>query len=87
MILARLRYLQAVGGWHGDAVRNVTGHFQGWTGGTSGPFYSYYLGGSRYTIGGGSANNAYGFDASIVVPTAADNHTRAYAVLGCIYVR
>ena len=90
MILVLLRYLQAVGGWHGDAIQDHY-HRTGYSG--------------FYTTAGGQANdvatnpeaqwgssiakyytsylnnNDKGFRVS------SETHTRTYALLGCIYIR
>ena len=82
-------YLQAVGEWHGDAIRNITGTIGGRTsddGGRGvGVFQSIWIG-VDYSGGGGGVLREY-FDTSRVVPTAADNRTRTYATLSCVYVR
>jgi hypothetical protein len=85
--------MPAVGGWHGDAIRNITGSFGAdvtdlkydWT-----PTGAFYDGGG---IGRGDEGRIgyqevrkFQFDASRVVPTAAENRTRAFGVLGCVYI-
>ena len=89
MILVLLRYLQAVGGWHGDAIRNISGTIGGRTsddgGRSSGAFRSTWIGTDHSSGGGGVLRE--NFDVSRVVPTASDNRTRAFAALGCVYVR
>lgn len=78
-----------IGQWHGDAIRNINATF--WIDNdyagkqTAG---AVYLGAMYY---GGAVNNngstnfdAY-FDASRVVPTATENRTRSFGMLGCVY--
>ena len=75
MILARLRYLQAVGGWHGDAIR--AHKHQVLIGGNvnvNNPF--------PHHAGSNSANTGYTESYGGV-----ETHTRAFATLGCVYVR
>jgi hypothetical protein len=82
----------SVGGWHPDAIRNITGWFAN-EGGSS--YGSGQAGGAFYISGvlpgttgqpGGSEDEYHYFDAARVVPTAAENRTRAFGVLGCVYV-
>lgn len=69
----------------GDAIRNITGSIIGVvnaiTSGATGGFSATNVGLSNATPGSSSAVNTYTFDASRVVPTAADNHP--VNVTGC----
>lgn len=76
------------GSSQGDAIRNITGNlFQGGqqtiTGG-NGAFAVTAFGGMFYDSGGGSGPSNFNFDASRVVPTAAENRPRNVALLVCI---
>lgn len=87
----------AVGAYHGDAIRNFKGEVQvGALGGfsypqpigtASGVFYpkaSGAVGGSSSSIG--SNNNTLGFDVSRVVPTASENRTKAVVLAPIIFI-
>lgn len=83
-------YLQAVGGWHIDAVRNITGQFAQLGGGAR--FGGACVYDSSFSVGGYGGAGGYSYDltnfkASYVVPTASDNRTRTFATLGCVYIR
>ena len=94
-------YLSAVGEWHEDAIRNIMGTiaiavFRD----SNTPIALRHqatgaltpTGGNTLTssVTGAAANtntNASAqFNASLVVPTASENRTRAFAVLPCVYV-
>lgn len=82
-------FVQVVGDWHGDAIRNITGTLymapQG--GGGGGVFYS--AGTQASSSFSGSANwgrNVSYMDASRTVPTAAENTPRVFAMMGCVYL-
>lgn len=81
-------YLQAVGAWHQDAIVNITGTLGGQTNEygkkASRAFRDTFLGPNNSTGQYGVLKED--FDASRVVRTAADNRTRTYATLGCVYV-
>ena len=72
-----------VGGYHEDAIRNIKGEGGSTVSyGTAGAMYS---GTSRPTLGGsGYGLNDVHFDASRVVPVAAENRPKAITVLSCI---
>lgn len=75
---------RAFGSFQGDAIRNITG-FMDWAGGyldnSSGVFSpSGTSGGLTTTTPNGRADN-FTFDASAVVPTAAENRPRNLAVM------
>ena len=87
-------YLQAVGGWHADAIREISGWLRTskatqYPPDCAGVFYSI----TNYEVGfgGGGSTPACSyrgnFAASACVPTAVENRTRSYASLGCVYVR
>lgn len=84
-------FLPNVGDWHGDAIpQDLKGSFR-ITGQVdsvcNGVFYN--TGVLGLGINGVSYRNdmpEFGFDPSLVVPTADENRTRAFAMLGCIYV-
>jgi len=82
--------MAAVGDWHKDAIRNITGY----TGtlvsrsvdGEGGVFWRRF---SENCINAKSSNcTAFWvyFDASRVVPTANENRTRTFGLLPCVYV-
>ena len=87
-----------VGQWHGDAIRNLTGqagYVPTGRGGLnagpitvgSGTLYVAEHSRSNFYVGAheGWAGYLY-FDASRLSPTAAENRTRAFGVLGCVYI-
>lgn len=82
-------FLEAVGAWHGDAIRDMSGSADfgpSWLYGASGVFSAT---GSNPTASAsvvGSGPRALGFAASRVVPTASENRPRSYGLLGCVYV-
>ena len=86
----------SVGAWHGDAIRNLTGTHEAvqhtmTTGANGVLYYGPQISSGNYSAAAGSTANwnaAYriGIDASRQVPTAAENRTRAYGVLGCVYL-
>ena len=92
-------YLSAVGAWHEDAIRNITGGplttlTPAYTNKPT-PLWQSALGivaGGSRTMAQDVSNGAYsfslGFDASkdSNVLTAPENRTRAFAVLPCVYV-
>ena len=89
MILARLRYLQAVGEWHGDAARNIQGAACITGRGISGASGAFSTGGYNSVTGIQVINDSPGwfyFDASKVIPTSLEFRTRTYAGLGCVCV-
>jgi hypothetical protein len=78
-----------VGDWHGDAIRNITANFtirsfpsdaQG-----SGAFENHGRTGSTM-LSSELAPYTCKFNASRVVPTAAENRTRAIGLLPCVYI-
>jgi hypothetical protein len=80
-----------VGGWHGDAIRDIIGHLysvgtQHWAALGDGAFTSTYTGNGVNT----KSVNMHFYDilfaASSYVQTASENRTRAFGVLGCVYV-
>lgn len=78
---------RVVGSWQGDAIRNITGTFDGNTDdGDSGKKGAFYYTGQQF--GGSNGANSWsglvGFDASRVVPTANENRPRNLALLACI---
>lgn len=79
---------RALGSVQGDAIRNITGYFPADIGQSA--WIGRYVGGAFYDNGGltsgdtGSRSNEvrkYGFDASRVVPTAAENRPKNAAVM------
>jgi hypothetical protein len=74
-----------VGGVHGDAIRNITGSIKPHWNSAVGVFVQS---GSRSegSAGGSSNLQLAEFNASRVVPVANKNQTRAYGVLGCVYL-
>lgn len=83
-------FLPNVGDWHGDAIRNIEGEFHNWAQNGQVPLASgaLTLGNARGTGGQTSGVSPYSMklDPSLVVPTADENRTRAFAMLGCVYV-
>lgn len=76
---------RTMGSAQGDAIRNITGLFDGNTNDgftKTGPFYTYQNGGTGADGAGGGG--IIGFDASRVVPTANENRPRNVALLACI---
>lgn len=75
-----------MGAVHGDAVRNITGRVNVFSGMPSGAFV---LGSN---VGSYNANNSttshiyVNFDSSRVVPVAAKNQPRAWGSLACVYL-
>ena len=86
MILARLRYLQAVGGWHDSAIKNFSGRI-GYTNEQIPTGVFYHTATHPGSHGDGGIDYCVSMDISRSVSTASDNRTRTYAVLGCVYVR
>jgi hypothetical protein len=89
-----------VGQWHGDAIRNITGkHYFGQDANALPGAIKQPTGAFKYgalwheTVNGlswgngGSADIWYELllDASLLVPIADENRTRAFGVLGCVY--
>jgi len=72
-----------IDGWQEDAIRNITGKFYPVDDGTK--YYTgafYYAGGYNYDAqSSGGSGRRIGFDASRVVPTAADNRPRNLATV------
>lgn len=85
-------YLSAVGAWHGDATRRITGNITVVDDSAysnfppSGPFYSTTAVGWDHSTDGDSGGKRIYFDTSRSVPIATENRTRAFAVLPCVYV-
>lgn len=86
-------FLPVVGDWHGDAIRNITA--DGLGGGHSdtsplnnvtGAFVRTPKVINASHVAGAADHGTISFDASQVVPTAEENRTRAFAMLGCVYV-
>jgi hypothetical protein len=78
---------EKVGEWHADAIRNITGTFElCMQGSGTGAFSSAVIYNAPVSGGGWVPFTQKTFDASKVVPTAAENRTRAFRVLGCVYV-
>lgn len=81
---------KAVGDWDGDAIRNITGEFEGGHSNlpSSGAFYRDQIDlgewNATQTVGNGTKNELYTFDASRVVPTAEENRPKTSYVLPCI---
>ena len=84
-------YLLNPDDWHGDAIRNITGYI-----GTMNCYPFSPRGGAFTSLGNGGYHNGANstgqasysnanFNASGSVPTAAENRTRAFATLGCVY--
>ena len=88
--------MAGVGSWHGDAIRNITGSWsqnrtgESWEQGGSGALRLIMTGGIQNrlaNLGGRGTGGSYTqLDASLVVPTAAENRPRSFGVLGCVYV-
>lgn len=79
-----------VGDWHGDAIRNITATFEADefaknSATTSGAFY-VTIGNHAGPTGSRGGSYRLHFDASRVVPTAAENRTRAFGMLPIVYV-
>ncbi len=82
---------RSLGSNQGDAIRNITGYYGngmwrdhgGQWGGSSGAFYHRYVPGDSPNGGGNYGTQLY-FDASRVVPTAADNRPKNVALLACM---
>ena len=84
-----------VGDWHGDAIRNIAGN-SNWLFGyrkgqnsSKGAVHVVQESTDPFCMAWTAQNNVYvklGIDASRVVPTAAENRTRAIGLLPCVYV-
>jgi len=78
-----------VGGWHGDAIREIAG-VTGLSGypdaAMSGAFYAFTPTGSYQASRYNGGNQKLGFKASRVVPTAAEVRPRSIGLLGCVYI-
>ena len=77
---------RAFGSWQGDAIRNITGTFEGNVNdGQGAKTGAFYYTGANYNGGDASGGGGIiGFDASRVVPTANENRPRNVALLACI---
>lgn len=79
---------RAFGSAQGDAIRNITGlsmaatHPSGAAGNP--PSGAFYLSGHATVGSANTSPRGEGFDASLVVPTAAENRPRSIALLACI---
>ena len=82
---------RTLGSFQGDAIRNITGHYgnsmwrdqgTGW-GSSGGAFYYGYYPGNAPNGAGNYGTQIY-FDASRVVPTAAENRPRNVSLLACM---
>lgn len=77
-----------VGSWHGDAMRPIktNGNFGIIIGGYTNP--PFYNNGQYYNASGGGAYGTcnMSFDTTNATLTADENRTRAFAMLGCVYV-
>jgi hypothetical protein len=81
-----------VGGWHADAIRNITAWFDAYEVGRWNTNYNY--GGAMYPEQGSYTGSKDGhgnnlrimFDTARIVLTAAENRVRTFGVLGCVYV-
>ncbi|MDR2947135.1 MAG: hypothetical protein LBV79_10365 [Candidatus Adiutrix sp.] len=90
--------MASVGQWHGDAIRNITGsHYFGQDMDVVAPrnpsgAFSYgptVRDTQDHLTWVNAVTNSWcplKFDASEVVPTAAENRTRAFGTLGCVYI-
>jgi hypothetical protein len=90
--------MQNVGDWHGDAIRNITANEApiasgAGSGNPQGTILNYgaikLVVGSLLNAPAGSGSSRYVsmfFDASRVVPTAAENRMRGFGVLPCVYL-
>ena len=77
---------RAFGSWQGDAIRNITGTFEGNVNdGQGAKTGAFYYTGANYNGGDAAGGGGIiGFDASRVVPTANENRPRNVALLACI---
>lgn len=86
---------RAVGSAQGDAIRNIKGSFDRGNssilsdslGNVSGPFFKDTAKNFSDIVGATGFSNVrpVGFDASLAVPTAAENRPRNVALLACIF--
>ena len=78
------------GDWHGDAIRNIAGQMNTIN------IYPFATRNGAFSVGSPGHTNGCSntgqtgyatmyFNASGSVPTAAENRTRAFATLGCVY--
>lgn len=81
---------KVVGDWDGDAIRNITGEFEGGHSNTE-PSGAIYRDGvdlgewnATQSIGNGTKNEQYKLDVSRVVPTAEENRPKTSYILPCI---
>lgn len=84
-------FLSSVGAWHGDAIRNILGTLGRVVHGNninnvSGAFYNQETSPGGLTGNGSVVMQHVNMNVSLVVPTASENRTRAFAVLPCVYV-
>ena len=77
---------RAVGLVEEDAIRNIVGTFVGGVSNKpgTGAFYISKLDAGNLGDGTGNREDRYGFDASLVVPTADENRPKALTMLPCI---
>ena len=83
--------MAAVGDWHQDAIRNITGRLVAWHSGFNPSSDGVFAVEGPYgTVTAGTSTRDVpwyaDFDASRVVPAAAENRTRAFGLLPCVYV-
>jgi phage-related tail fiber protein len=77
---------RGIGTAQGDAIRNITGNFFGQEAFSNlqGAFFDNGAGSNNRPNNGSASTKNVGFDASLIVPTAAENRPRNVALLACI---